>query len=158
MTGVLIEDKYEVYRIVTDMEALQEAFRDRVDDLQTTRLGIDEAGGFQSGYSAKLLCEPPMKQIGKVSLPKLLKATGMVLVLVIDDERFAPVKADLVKRQRPMRANARMQKPAWLFCKDKAREAGEKRWSGVSPAKRKRIARKAAKARWAKHVERERVT
>lgn len=38
-----IDDRFEVYRIVTDMEALHEAFIERVEDLQVTRVAIDVA-------------------------------------------------------------------------------------------------------------------
>lgn len=154
-----IDDKYEVYRIVTDMEALHEAFRERIEDLETTHIEIDAAGKLQPGYTSKLLAPKPMKQFGKESLPRMLKATGMALVLVIDDERFAPIKAMLAKRERPLRANARIVKPAWLFTRDQARLMGGKRWAGLSEKKRASIARKAAKARWAKRrKERERTT
>lgn len=151
---ILLDDKYELYRVVTDFEGLHEAFRDRVEDLEVTRQELDAVSGLQPGYSAKLLCDPPIKSIGKQSLPKMLKATGMALVLVIDDERFAPIKAQMSKRVRPLRANARIVRPAWLFCKDKAREMGTKRWSGVSEKQRKRLAKKAAKARWNRERER----
>jgi hypothetical protein len=37
----------------------------------------------------------------------MLEATGMVIVLAIDDERFAKVKDKLIRRERPLRPAAR---------------------------------------------------
>lgn len=141
-------DRYELYRVVTDMDALHEAFRDRVEDLQVTQLSVDQAGGLQNGYSGKLLCNPPIKSFGRESLPRMLKATGMALILVIDDERFAEVKEQLGQRKRPMRSIVRIKRPKWLFNPEKATKSSRKRWQAVPEAKRKKMMRKIANARW----------
>ena len=93
----------EVYRIAEDYEALCEGFSDRVEDLQATRLGVDAAGGFASGHASTLLCDPQLKHYGPRSLTRMLRATGLVLVLAIDDEKFSKVKERLGRRQRPLR-------------------------------------------------------
>lgn len=146
MNAPVIPERYELYRVVTDLDGLLEAFRDRVEDLQVTRESIDQAGGLQSGYSGKLLCSPPMKSLGRESVPRMLKATGMALVLVIDDERFALIKEQLAKRKRPHRAIARRIKPKWLFKPENARQMGKKRWEGVNDATRSRIMKKVSRA------------
>jgi hypothetical protein len=148
---------WEPYRVVTvgpDPEdaynALQEAFIDRIEELNVSRITVNEAGGFTSGYSEKLLCVPPMKTLGKGTLGNMLKATGLALIVVVDDERFAAVKAQMAKRKRSVPPSAGMKQPAWLFTKKRAREMGLKRWSKLNPAQRTRLARRAAKARWSK--------
>jgi hypothetical protein len=93
----------EAYRIAEDYEALCEGFSDRVEDLQATRLGVDAAGGFASGHASTLLCDPQLKHYGPRSLTRMLRATGLVLVLAIDDEKFAKVRERLGRRQRPLR-------------------------------------------------------
>ena len=145
---VTIDDRFEVYRVVTDMEALQEAFIERIEDLDVSRLSIDEAGGFTGGHSAKLLCQPPIKKIGATSLPKLLKATGMALVLVIDDERFAPIKAKMIARKKRVRAVARIKRVKGFFDKENAGKHAKKRWESIPPAVRSKMMRKVIKARW----------
>jgi hypothetical protein len=137
-----------IYRVVTDMEGLQEAVRDRAEDLNTTRESLDEASGLQPGYCGKILCHPPMRALGPKSLPAILKATGMVMVLVIDDERFAPIRANLVAPKRIMRSIGRIRQPAWLFTPKKASKLAKNRWANVSPEKRKRLMKKLAKAGW----------
>lgn len=142
-----IADRFEIYRVVTDYEALHEGLIDRVEDLNVSRITIDEEGGFQPGYASKLLCNPPMKNLGPKTLGGMLKATGMALVLVVDDERFAATRAQMSKRKRVVPAIGGKVRPTWLFTKDKAREMGKKRWANLTPEQRQRLARRGAKAR-----------
>ncbi len=152
-------EEFEVYRIVSDYEALQDGFLDRLDDLNTTMSALP---GFADGVAQKLLSKNPgpsrhvprdcrtasrQRTFGWKSLGKMLEDTGLALVLVVDDKRFAPIKDQLMKRKRPRKqANARSTRPAWLFTRQKAREMGLKRWSTLTPAQRKRLVRKAGKA------------
>jgi hypothetical protein len=99
----MIDDRFESFRVVTDYEGLCEAFRDRVEDIHATRLSVDAAGGFALGHASTLLCRPQIKGYGPESLTHMLKATGMVIVLAIDDERFAMVRERLGRRERPLR-------------------------------------------------------
>jgi hypothetical protein len=150
--------EYELYRVILDYEALQDGFLDRIDDLNTTLEQIDAAGGLANGNTQKLLTKDGGKRgpdrlhslkrtFGWESLGKMLKGTGMALVLVLDDERFAPIKEQLTARKRPrQQANASSMRPTWLFTKKKARELGKKRWSKLTPAQRKRLTRKAGRA------------
>jgi hypothetical protein len=153
---------YELYRVITDYEALVDGFWDRIEDLETT-LALPS---FADGVVQKLLTKNPggsvqqprnhrsaklKRTFGWESLPKMLKDTGLALVLVVDDKRFAAVKDQLVKRKRPRKpAIAGIVESPWLFRKEKACEMGKRRFSLMTPAQRKRHQRKAAKARWAK--------
>lgn len=157
---------YELYRVILDYEALQDGFLDRIDDLNTTLEQIDTNAGFASGNSQKLLTKNPGKPIqrkrdhrtasakrtfGWESLGKMLKGTGLALVLVVDDERFASLKDQLAQRKRPRQpAIAGIAKPAWLFRKNKAREMGKRRFALMTNTQRKRHQKRAAKARWRK--------
>jgi hypothetical protein len=94
---------FEPFRIVENYEALCEALSERVEDLQATRLGIDAAGRFADGHASTLLCKPQIKGYGPTSLTRMLEATGLVLVLAIDDEKFAKVKDRLILRERQLR-------------------------------------------------------
>lgn len=150
-------ERYELYRVILDYEALQDGFMDRIDDLNTALDQIDVAGGLTRGNAQRLLTKNPGKArsdrpssasrrtFGWESLGKMLKGTGLALVLVVDDERFAETKEQLVKRKRqPTIVGSK--RPTWLFTKDKARELIQKRYSMMTPAQRKRLARKAGKA------------
>jgi len=138
---------WEPYRVITDLEALREVFVDRAEDLNISRVTIDEVGGLTPGYSSKLLCEPPMKPLTNETIPKMLKATRLVLIAVVEDERFAAAKAELSKRKRKVRAVARIKRVKGHFTPENAAEYGKKRWEGIPEATRSRLARRAVNAR-----------
>lgn len=153
---------YELYRVILDYEALQDGFADRIDDLDTTLEQIDMIGGLTRGNVQKLLTKSPPKRgadrhakqrrtFAWESLGKMLKGTGLALVLVVDDERFAPLKEQLAKRARPRKPpNGSIRRPAWLFTRSKSLKMQVLRNQALSPKQRKKIARKAARARWRK--------
>jgi hypothetical protein len=141
---------YELFRVALDYEALQDAFLDRIEDLDTTFEQIELAVGMPRGHASRLLCKSQkrvVKALGPKSLSQMLKGTGLALALVVDDERFAAVKEQLAKRKKPRQpANAGSQRPAWLFTREKAREMGKKRFATMTDSQRIRHQRKAGKA------------
>lgn len=155
--------EYELYRVILDYEALQDGFLDRIDDLDTTQGSIP---GFADGQVQKLLGKNPGKAIarkrdhrnasakrtfGWESLGKMLAGTGLALVLVVDDERFAPIKEQLAKRRRRvMPPNGSIKRPTWLFTRGKSMKMQALRNEKLSPQQRRRIAKRAANARWRK--------
>jgi hypothetical protein len=91
-----------IYRIVTDLEALQDGFADRIADLDVAMTEVDEAGGLTRGNCQKLLVKSDAKwsrTLGLKSLEKMLRGTGLVLALIVDDARFDPIKSQMVKRK-----------------------------------------------------------
>ncbi len=145
----------EPFRLILDYEALEDMFLDRIDELNVPFHEIDMAGGFTQGNVQKLLSksrERWARTLGIESLGKMLKGTGMVLVAVVDDERFAPIREQLVKRRRKpnLPPNGSMVRPTWLFTHGKSLKMQVLRNQALSPKQRKKIAKKAAKARWHK--------
>jgi hypothetical protein len=148
---------YELYRVITDYEALQDGFLDRIDDLDTT-LALPS---FADGQVQKLLTKNPGKAItrkrdhrsasakrtfGWESLGKMLKDTGLALVLVVDDARFGPVKEQLSKRKRkPSPSIVGQKRPTWLFTPKKASKMRAKWWNSLTEAQQKKHQRKAQK-------------
>ena len=147
--------EFELYRIVSNYEALQDGFLDRIDDLDTTMSALP---GFADGVVQKLLAKNPGKSrdthvangqraFGWKSLGDMLARTGLALVLVVDDERFAPIKEQLGKRKRrnqlPFGSSKR---PTWLLTRSKSLKMQVLRNRSLSPQQRKRIAKKAGKA------------
>jgi hypothetical protein len=158
---IRIRPEYELYRVILDYEALQDGFLDRIEDLNTTLEQIDMAGDFTKGNVQKLLTKDGGKPgpdrlhslkrtFGWESLGKMLKGTGLALVLVVDDERFAPTKALLAKRKRPVHPNGSMRRPAWLITKEASQNMQQLRNQKLSPRQRRLIAKKAARTRWQK--------
>lgn len=95
---------YELYRVVLDYEALQDGFLDRIEDLNTSMTEIDAAAGFTTGHTQKLLHKGGTnkwaRRFAGESLGKMLKGTGLVIALILDEERFGPLKTQLAPRKR----------------------------------------------------------
>ena len=71
-----------------------------MDELEVIRAGLDELSGLPDRYSAKLLCVPPMRALGRISLGPILESLALMIVLVEDSEAFALVQNRLVRRVR----------------------------------------------------------
>lgn len=83
---------------VRDYDGLIAAIRARREELDVSLQTIDEVSGVQSGYAGKLLCNPPMKHLGPMSLGVILGTLGLMLVVVEDPEALARVRGRLVRR------------------------------------------------------------
>ena len=163
----------EIFRIVTDMEALHEAVRDRVEDMNISRIEFDAHADLPSGYSGKLLSDPPKKFMGKKTLPKILKGTGLAIALIVDDGKLPadlPVRKYKIGRLRTaaLSIDEKVQEiPISLeqLMKERMRELGRKggKMGGSKGGKRRaetmkkrarqRAASHAARMRWAKKTE-----
>jgi hypothetical protein len=89
---------------VASYSDLHRLLRGRANELGLSRESLDAVSGLQPGYSAKLLSPRPQKRLGVTSLPLLLEALAVRLILVADDEKAA----DLHKRitLHPRKASA----------------------------------------------------
>lgn len=160
--------QYELYRVILDYEALQDGFADRIEELNVTLTEIDAAAGMTRGQTQKLLRKlgaddfRPSAQrkysrgFAWETLGKTLKGTGLALALIVDDERFAPVKAEMANRERPARQAKPLSKAvlkqiiAGTFASH-GRMGGLLRSRTLSPSQRKKIAKAGARARWRKN-------
>jgi hypothetical protein len=93
----------ETVAICHDFNQLLEAIRARRDALLITHHTIDALSGLPDGYTSKLLCDPPMKHLGSISLGLVLGVLGLRLVVEIDDEALAKIESRLTRRKRPIR-------------------------------------------------------
>jgi hypothetical protein len=140
----------EPIAVCTDYESLLVALRARAEALNVSRATLDDVSGLASGYTAKLLAQPPIKSLGAVSLGPMLGALGIAIVLVEDPDAMRRVASRMVGRNNSqVRANAIASKmvPKWLWNSKRARRAAKARWEKATPEQRKRIARKAWRTR-----------
>ena len=146
--------------IIKTYDELISAFRARADELQITRETIDAVSGLQCGYSGKLLGNAPIRQLGKVSLGPMLQTLGLALVVVEDLAALQRIEKQPAQRARKKQDTShtilpRKKRKKWRF--PKGREFSDlmnsRRTLRLDPAKRRRIARKAIRARWRKHRE-----
>jgi hypothetical protein len=85
-------------KLITSLDDLIEALRQRRDELDISHETIDDVSGLQPGYTSKVLAR--MKGLGPVSLPALLGALACGLVLVEDPLQRTLVEPRWERRKR----------------------------------------------------------
>jgi hypothetical protein len=90
----------EVLAEVRNLSELHRALRERSEALNLSRNGLDALAGLETGYSAKVLAQNPARCLGPVSLPALLGALGLKLLVVIDEQAMARLQYRLSGFQR----------------------------------------------------------
>lgn len=152
--------------IARDFDDLRKAFRDRCDHLNVARATVDKVGGLPDGQTAHLLApvRVPDQEMGRISMPAMLGALGLALIVVEDTESIARIRHRLTPRNpqavnmltSDMLTKKRVSRSAK---KGAAARRGDSQWGRIMAArrllaqsqrKRSQIARLAARARWAK--------
>jgi hypothetical protein len=131
--------------LIRDYDALVEALRSRINQLNVSLETVDAIGGLPARYTGKLLMARPIKHLGRISLGCILGALGAALVLVEDPEQLDRVRGRLVPRKysapkRDAKGMAVLQKLA--------SDGGRKRFAAMSPDELSAHQSHAAKARW----------
>jgi hypothetical protein len=90
----------------TTIAELQSLLRARAEQLQISREQLDDLAGLAKGYASKLLAPSPVKKIGLVTMPALLGALGLKLVLVDDPEQRARIAERFTPRNPAYAAHA----------------------------------------------------
>jgi hypothetical protein len=132
---------------------LCDAFRARVDQLNISMETLDSIAGLPLRYSAKLLAPVPVKQFGPMSLDAMLGALGLRLAVFEDAEQMARVKDRMVERKRrdkPMHSNTVHIQISGRKLKRAQRKGGVNSRKNLTPKERRKLARRAATARWAR--------
>ena len=70
---------------ISNSEDLRRVFRARAEELNLSRNTLDEIAGLPAGYCAKLLADPPVRDIGPTSLWPLLGALGLAFAAIEDE-------------------------------------------------------------------------
>jgi hypothetical protein len=159
---------------IRSMPELLNALRARRDELELTHETIDAISGLQPGYTSKLLAPKPIKNLGPLSFESLLGALGIGIVVVEDPEQRKLVESRWQKRVRPQKA-ASASIPASIphevpmelqithdleaklvdlgHMKSIAKLGGIGRAKRLGKRARRRIATRAARARWDKRLQ-----
>jgi hypothetical protein len=145
---------------VTDYAGLLTVLRQRADALRVSRGTIDTLAGWAEGYASKLLAPAHPKLLGERSLGLLLEVLGVQLRVVED-----PVALAKYQKRRTLRAEwqvrndmlsiAGRRRREWLFSPERAKQCAALRMAKLSPEKRQKLARRAARARWRRRKARE---
>lgn len=121
-----------------------------------SRRKIDEIAGLPIGYTDKLLCEPPLRNIGPTSLFPLIWAIAHRIAFIPDPEARKKIEKHhmfLTRDERKARGddhwrNAKVLAETDKRMKNAAISRGKARFAKMTPLECKRHQRKAANARW----------
>jgi hypothetical protein len=143
----------QVIGSTTDYDGLIKLFRARVHALGCTCASLDEQSGLPDRYVQKLLNLPPMRGIGRLSLGLLLSTLGLRLQVVVDESGvFEQIRSRLVPSRnanRGMQTEARPRRRRRFFDDPRAASLARKRGLLLmGPARRRVLARLAARERW----------
>ena len=110
----------------------------------------------QAGYASKLLAKIPIRALGKITLGPMLGCLGLRLVVEEDLEALQRIESRLTKRGRKKQGDAgrdllatgKRRRARFPKGPEFARIMRARQILKQSPEQRRRIARRAAKARW----------
>ena len=97
-------------RLIKSQAELAQLFRDRRDELNIPHSVIDAIAGIPDGYAGKLLCNPPMRNFGEISLRAVLGALALGIIQIVvaeDPEQAAKIGHRWVQRKRSYSAPAK---------------------------------------------------
>jgi hypothetical protein len=130
------------------------ALRDRFDEIGISRLTIDTAAGLTEGHASKLLAPDPIRRFGDVSLWPTLEVAGLKMVLIEDPDALARTSKLRKRDQRKVRTDLvsmrTLNASRAAVLRELTSKAGKARLTKMTAAARRRVAKLAAKARWAK--------
>jgi hypothetical protein len=90
-------------RLIRTMEDLAAALRAKREDIDVACETIDEIAGLTHGHVARITAPIPTKGLGSKSLPAVLGALGVALMLVDDPDQIVRVRGRWTKRKRAPR-------------------------------------------------------
>jgi hypothetical protein len=93
-------------KVVASIPELVAAVRARRDELNISHESIDALAGLAGGHFSKLVCDPPIKGFGELSLKSVLGALALRIVVVRieeDPDQRARMAKRWIKRKRPQR-------------------------------------------------------
>jgi hypothetical protein len=144
------------FAVVNHHNALLDAIRKRIEELNTTYEAIEDVAGLQSGYLAKILGRPtPAKRLHPFLMFILLQALGLKAALVYDPDFKRKMAHRLRKRRtrRCVRSGGQHDRIIKMeltkdFLRHIARLGVRARMNKVSAERRSEVARRAATERW----------
>lgn len=132
--------------VMRDPTEMHRALRERAEQLDISREAIDEMAGLPKGYAAKLLCEPPVKQVGPVSLFPLAGALGLAVAFIEDEQRKARISRATKRKPGGPRGTDWRSTRALEVIRKWGYDGGKKRFANMSPEEIKAHQSRAGKA------------
>lgn len=144
---------------ISNPRELRNALRAIIKTSGMSRRKLDEVAGLPAGYTDKLLCEPPVRNIGPTSLFPLLWALSQRILFVPDLASKQKIEMHHMFQTRDERKgrgdehwrNAKALSIIVERAKITGSEGGKARARKLTKSQRNKIASKAAHVRWAAH-------
>jgi hypothetical protein len=144
-------DEPRVIADVISYEQMLAALRARVNELQLNGERFDEFAGLPRGYLSKLIGAKPIRRLGMTSFAPVLAGLGLRLLVIEDNAATERLKNKLPPRnQSYVRSVAVHTNLTTRFLRKIGAKGGENSRKFLSKRLVKRLARKAANARWKK--------
>jgi hypothetical protein len=145
------DERPRVIAEFTDYSGMLDAIRARVNELRVHRESLDQHCGLAIGYTSKLVSIRPVRRLGMVSWGPLINGLGLKCQFIEDPKATALVRSRVKQSnpsyQRTMPAAASILFTARML-KRIRRLGGQARMARLTPEQRRKLARKAALARW----------
>lgn len=152
---------------VTNYLQLLQAIRARIAELGLSYETVDALAGWADDYASKILTleikpqreggkRRALRAMGPMAFDAMLGAVGLKIILIEDERAIERIRKhrDFVKRKSPVRNVVRQNYIVHRLTHENMRQlgirSGEMRLIKIPPAKRKKLARKAARAKWKK--------
>lgn len=149
----------------SDTAGMIDAMRTIKNYLELSNSAVDTLCGFTPGHTDKLLGPTNSKRFSALSWNALIWCLASTCTITIDIEKAKAMADHWEKRDASRyRPNASviskviLKRAKPLILKAQTHNARMARAMGTPPEKRSKIARKAARVRWLKHRERERIS
>lgn len=84
------------------------ALRARRDEVGITFETLDEIAGWPGRYGSKLMCDPPVRNLGWSSMGLALGSLGTMLLMVEDEEQIRRVQGRWIRRERPPQSSGKV--------------------------------------------------
>jgi hypothetical protein len=132
------------------VESLQKLLRLRIEQMQISRLELDQLSGLPAGYSSKLFAELPIRKLGRLSLPLILGALQVKLIAVVDET--AATQARITMRTRKANAVRVQAVHSIVFTRRRLQQMGKRGGANsrayMSRRQASALGKRAAQARW----------
>jgi hypothetical protein len=145
------DERPRVLAEFTDYDGMLAAVRARVAELQVNGERFDEFAGLPRGYLSKLIGARPVRRIAMTSMGPVMNGLGLRLLVIENQEATARLKNHLPPRnQSYVRSVAVHGHLTTRFLQKIGRKGGANSRKYLPKRLARRLARKAAAARWRK--------
>lgn len=138
---------------ISSYQDLHAIMRARAAELELSRETIDAIAGVPAGYAAKLLAPRPIRTLGALSMPLMLPALGIKVLVVVDDVAAAKISSRInIKRDesKTMHSGVVHQQFSKRFMRQNGRKGGENSRKKMTKERASELGRRAASVRWKK--------